>query len=77
MTINLGLNNYAIIRWHALLLHIFNFTFDFGWFSGNEFNLLQITIFELHEDYPTGYTGVTIFSVHFLKFIVSLGYWKS
>lgn len=76
MTINLGFDNYAIIRWNALLLCVFGFNFDFGWFGGNEFVLLGIDLLELREDYPTGYSGVMIFSIQVAKFIISFSYFK-
>jgi hypothetical protein len=45
------------------------FWFDLGWYKGNEFKLLEISIF--YKDYSN--TFITIFSIQICKFIIGFG----
>ena len=45
-----------------------------GWYSGNEFCLFQITVFNTIEDGEGGFIHITIFSVQFLKFYFGFGW---
>jgi len=45
---------------------------DLGWYRGNEFRLFSIELFSVQDDYPTGWSMVTIFQIQVARFIVGL-----
>ena len=68
---------YAVVGWNRFTMSLGKFGFDFGWFPGNPLTGLQIVLFEMRQDYPKGFSGVTILHLQILYFVISLGFnWK-
>lgn len=70
-------SGFAIVAWNKFTMSLGKIGFDVGWFEGNAPVLLQINLLEMREDYPKGYSGITVFHVQVLKFAIGLGFnWK-
>jgi len=55
----------------------FHLWLNFGWYSGNEWFLLNIMLFNCSQDYPSKRIDhVTVFSVQVLKLLFAFG-WHS
>jgi hypothetical protein len=56
------LHDHLIVRLSVLMLH-----FEVGWFFGEEYKLLSVSLFEVYDDV------LTIFSFQTLKFAIWFG----
>ena len=56
-----------------LYAHTDSFYLEFGWFSGNEWELLHIGIFETFSTGKFEY-AVSVFHFQFLKLILNVGF---
>lgn len=68
---------FAIVAWNKFTMSLGKIGFDIGWFEGDAPVLLQINLLEMQENYPKGYSGITVFCVQILKFSIGLSFdWK-